>query len=304
MNPELLPAALLRSTVARDVVLTVVALLLVHLLGRRLEAALLKGMDDDLTARHKARKFVAWGRMVAFGLAALLIWGQRIEGLGVFLGMVGAGLTLSIQETLLCIAGWMLILTRRPFDIGDRIELADQVGDVIDVRLFYFSLIEVGAWCAGEQSTGRLVHVPNSFLFRNPTLNYTQSFPFIWNEVTAVFTFESDWEVAKGLLEEWGEDEAGKIEGEVRKHLASAQEHYPIKYRNLRPIVYPEIADHGVALTLRYLCPVRRRRSTEASVAEHLLRRVAATPGVEFAYPTTRFYRAEEHAPKAKEPVA
>lgn len=282
-------AGLARNPVTRDVLLTLAAVVLIQLLARRAEGLMLKDLDD-ITARHKARKMVTWARIFLIGLAALLIWGRSVEGLGVFLGMMGAGLTLSIQETLLCIAGWILILTRKPFDLGDRIEVAGHVGDVVDVRVFYSSLLEVGGWCEGEQSTGRIVHMPNSLLFRGPTINYSQGFPFVWNELTVVVTFESDWEAAKQVLLEWAEEEAEKLEREVKRHLDRAQEQLAIKYRQLRPIVYTAIADQGVAITLRHLCPVRRRRGASHDLSEFVLRAFQRAPDIELAYPTTRFF--------------
>jgi len=281
------------SSIARDVLLTLAAIAIIHVLGSRMEAALVQDLDD-ITARHKSRKFALWARILCVGLCALLIWGQRVEGLGVFLGIVGAGLTLSIQEILLCIAGWGLVVLRKPFDIGDRVEVGSHIGDVVDIRIFYSTLLEVSGRNHGEQSTGRIVHVPNSQLFRTSTLNYSQGFPFLWNEVPVVVTFESDWEAAKEVLMEWAEHEAEKLESEVRRHLRTAQEHLAIKYRRLSPIVYTHIANHGVAVTLRYLCPVRRRRGTEHALYEHILHRFAELPEVELAYPTTRFFTAGE----------
>lgn len=296
-SPELhflltLLRGLSESSIVRDVGLTLTALFLVHLLGERTQEVLLKDLDD-ITARHKARKMVSWGKTTVFGMAALLIWGRRVEGLGVFLGMIGAGLTLSVQEGLLCIAGWILILTRKPFDLGDRIEIAGLVGDVVDVRVFYTSFLEVGGWCEGEQSTGRLVHLPNSLIFRGATTNYSQGFPFLWDEYSVTVTFESDWEKAKAILLEWAQEEAEKIESEVRRYLARTQEQLAIKYRQLSPIVYTSIADHGVTVTLRHLCPVRRRRIGRHEISEHILRRFQADPRIELAYPTTRFFRPE-----------
>lgn len=60
----------------------------------------------------------------------------------------------------------------------------------------------------------------------------------------------------------------------------------------LTPIVYTRIADHGVALALRYLCPVRKRRGTAHLINEGILEDFARESGIELAYPTTRFYDA------------
>jgi len=73
----------------------------------------------------------------------------------------------------LSIAGWLLILIRRPFGVGDRIEINGIKGDIIDIRLFQTSLLEIGNWVHADQSTGRIVHFPNSFVFKAENYNYS-----------------------------------------------------------------------------------------------------------------------------------
>jgi len=51
-----------------------------------------------------------------------------------------------------------------------------------------------------DQSTGRVSYIPNSFVFTKPVFNYTQGFPYIWDEMPILITFESDWEKAERIL--------------------------------------------------------------------------------------------------------
>ncbi len=249
------------------------------------------GRVTTLETRHKVRRAVFWaGACVFLGLAAI-IWAPQVGNLGVFLGVLGAGLALSLQETLLCIAGWVLILIKRPFDIGDRIETDGRIGDVIDVGVFQTSLLEVGNWVDADQSTGRLAVMPNSMVFRQVVYNYTKGFPFVWNEFDTVVTFESDWTAAKGIMLAQAEEEAERIEAEVSSQIQAMQSRYAIHYDQLRPIVYTSIADHGVRLTLRYLSPARQRRDTMHRISEAVLHAFLDHPRIDFAYPTTRFYR-------------
>jgi len=245
----------------------------------------------QVEARHKMRQATGWLGVLAFLIAVTVIWASRIQNIGVFLGIVGAGVALSLQETLLCIAGWMVLVVRRPFDIGDRIEIDGRIGDVIGVSVVQTSLLEVGNWVKGEQSTGRMLIIPNSMLVRHALYNYSKGFPFIWNEFSAVVTFESDWEQAKALMLEKAEIEADKIEKEVTRQIELMQTQYAIRYEQLRPIVYTSIASHGVELTLRYLSAVRMRRATTDRISQNILRAFREHPRIDFAYPTTRIYR-------------
>lgn len=288
------PAALPIPTWVRPalfpVVLSAAFILLAWVISRRLETQLSEGLED-ITARHKVRKLIVLGRALLVTTGLALIWAPRVQNLGVVLGLLGAGLTLSIQESLLCVAGWIVILAARPFDMGDRIEIDGQVGDVIDIHLFGTTLLEVGRWVKGDHSTGRILTVPNSMVFRHVVHNYSYGFPFVWDELETVVTFESDWKRAKEILLEAGQAEAGKLENEVRRQLNKAQRRFPIQYRQISPYVFSSIADHGVSLSLRYLTPVRARRTFHHAIVERFLTSLHDERGVDLAYPTTRMFR-------------
>jgi len=274
-----------------NILWTLVAVVVVSITARLVEHALVR-RASDLEGKHKARRAVSWIRAIVLVICIVPIWVTGAQQLGLFLGFVGAGVALSLQETLLCIAGWMLIVIKKPFDVGDRIEISGLVGDVIDIRMFQISILEVGNWVGAEQSTGRILNIPNSAVFRGFNANYTQGFPFIWNEHTIVVTFESDWRQAKEIILKQAEEEADKIESEVRRQIDAMRGRYAIRYAHLRPTAYTHIADHGVALTLRYLCPVRKRRGFAHLINEGILEDFARTDSITLAYPTTRFYDA------------
>ncbi|MHC4563363.1 MAG: mechanosensitive ion channel family protein [Planctomycetota bacterium] len=259
--------------------------------------AVQRKLSKDITgieARHKVRLTASWVGIGVFLVAAALIWATGIRDFGIFLGIIGAGLALSLQETLVCIAGWLIFLVRRPYDIGDRVEVNGRIGDVIGVSVFQTTMLEVGNWVKGEQSTGRMLIVPNSVLIRHEVLNYAKGFPFIWDELSIIVTFESDWEKAEELMLSKAELEADKIESQVRRQIEQMQQRYAIRYEQLTPTVYTRIVDNGVDLTLRYLCPVRQRRDITHRLSRNILQAFISHPNIDFAYPTTRIFRNNE----------
>ena len=270
----------------------------VYLLVRAVQRALIP-RAVDIGSRHKIRQTTTWIGVFVFVIVGIFIWARQIQNLGVFLGIVGAGMALSLQESLLCIVGWLLLVVRKPFDIGDRVEIDGRVGDVIGISVFQSSLLEVGNWVGGDQSTGRMLMIPNSMIVRHAIYNYSKGFPFIWDEFATTVTFESDWEEASTLMLEKAEVEAERIAGEVARRIKQMQSRYAIHYEQLSPIVYTSIAAHGVDLTLRYLSPVRQRRNLSHRISETILRAFRDHPRIDFAYPTTRFYRNPEEGKPA-----
>jgi len=254
---------------------------------------------DDSEIIFRTRKAVTYTSTVVIIAVVSWIWLEAFENIATFLGLVSAGLAIALADVFLNLAGWMYILLRHPFRIGDRIEIGGQAGDIIDIRVLRFSMLEIGNWVHADQSTGRIIHVPNGQLFRQSMANYTQGFPYIWHEIPVLVTFESDWERAEEMLNEILEpyamsgEEMG-AEAEIRK----ASREYFIRYRELRPIVYASVQASGVMLAARLLVRAQQRRTVDTEIWKKVLQAIAAEPHVELAYPTQRMvYSSMEMAP-------
>ncbi|WP_408955856.1 mechanosensitive ion channel family protein [Natroniella sp. ANB-PHB2] len=249
---------------------------------------------DDFKRRHRSRRYTYYLATLITFMILVLIWADRTDTITTYLGFLSAGLALALHDVILNLAGWVLIILRRPFGLGDRIEWDGVKGDVIDVRVFYTSLLEVGNWVDSDQSTGRIVHIPNSNIFRESLFNYTRGFEYLWNEIKFLVTYESDWEKAKEIILETAQQEGEEIQELAKRKIKAMSKRYMIKYSKFSPIVYLNIADSGVEITLRYLTTVRRRRVIQSRVNEIILKKFEQEAEVDFAYPTTRLYTTEE----------
>ena len=218
------------------------------------------------------------------------IWIDRISSLATFLGLVTAGLAIALQDPIVNLAGWMFIQIRKPFEVGDRVEIGGVAGDVIDIRFFQFTLNEIGNWVESDQSTGRIIHIPNGRVFKEFQANYTQGFTHIWNEIGVMVAFESNWEKAKEILDIIVRKHAEHLSKAAEKRLLEASKKFMIFYSSLTPIVYTSVKDSGVMLTMRYLVNPRKRRTSEHKIWEEVLQEFAKNEDIDFAYPTQRIY--------------
>jgi small-conductance mechanosensitive channel len=182
-------------------------------------------------------------------------------------------------------------MARSPFAIGDRIQIGDHAGDVVDVRVFQFTLLEILNWVNADQSTGRVIHVPNGQLFSEPLVNYSRGIGYIWNEVPVRVTYESDWQKAKTLLLDIAGRHDAQLGPEEQQKLRETPRPYVILYSVLTPTVYTRVEAYSVVLTIRYLCEPRKRRASEHAIWEDILKEFSRQANIEFAYPTTRFYQ-------------
>jgi small-conductance mechanosensitive channel len=245
---------------------------------------------EDVRVQYRWRKATAY---VAVALGALLIgvvWLENIQSMAVYLGLVSAGLAIALKDPLTNLFGWVFIVWRRPFVVGDRIQIGQHAGDVIDLRIFQFTMLEIGHWVDADQSTGRIIHVPNGQVFSDALANYTTGFEYIWNEVPVCVTFESNWEKAKKILQEIANRNAAQLSQSAADRIQQAARRFMIMYSKLTPTVYTSVEDSGVLLTIRYMCDPRKRRSSEQAIWEDILKAFAEQPDIEFAYPTQRFY--------------
>jgi len=263
-------------------VIYVLTTLVCRLINRRVE---------DIKKKYNARKTAYYVAFFMALLVLLFIWIKDLGKLTVILSVLGAGLVVALQELILCVAGWFVIIFTKPFDTGDRVEINGVKGDVIDVKFLQTSLLEIGSWVEEDQSTGRVVHIPNSAALRHPVHNYTRDFEFIWNEIKIVVTFESDWRKAKEIILNHAQEEADRIKKEVDRLIRRMSAHYLIYYEKLTPIVYVKIIGSGVELSLRYLTEAKNRRSTTDEISKKILDDFRREPKINFAYDTFRIVK-------------
>lgn len=254
----------------------------------------INSLKIEIGKRHQYRKRAGYAATLVYFLILITIWAGRTQQWATMISVLGAGVALALHDVLLNIAGWIYIVIRHPYNAGDRIELGNVKGDVIDIRLFQTTLLEIGNWVDGDQSTGRVVHLPHGQIFRSSLYNYTKGFEHLWNEFSILITFESNWKKAKEVLLKCGEQESREIQESVEKKIDRMAKEYLIYYKKFTPIVYTKIVDSGVKLTLRYLTDAKKRRIGEDTVSRQVIEEINASPDIAFAYPTYRIYRRGE----------
>lgn len=263
------------ETVLAVTALLVLRWLLLTLIGRRKRSA---------EATYWGVKVINYTSGLVVVLAMGWIWRDDVKGLLTFLGLLTAGIAIALRDPVLSLIAWFYILFRRTFEVGDRIEIEGHVGDVIDISLFQFTLLEVGNWVSGEQTSGRILHVPNNKVFSAVFANYTDEFPYVWHEMQVVVPVDSNWQKAKTMLMEILARRAGTVAAEAEAWAQQPGNHrFLVVYGTLTPIVYTRVEPDGVHLTLRYLSMVRRRRDTESEIWEDILSAFAAESDITFA---------------------
>lgn len=264
--------------------------ILIIVLIQRLIKKILIAKVQDIRVRYQWQKISLYLSVFLIIFFLINTWLNIFGSVATFLGLISAGIAIALKDPLVNMVAWFFILIRKPFSVGDRIQIGKISGDVIDIRLFQFSVNEIGNWVDADQSTGRIVHIPNGIVFIEPQANYTAGFNYIWCEMPVLLTFESNWKKAKKILSEILDNHGLSLSNEAEIQIKEAAKKFLIFYSKLTPIVYTSVKDSGVMLTLRFMCNPRERRSVEEKIWEDILTKFAEFDDIDFAYPTQRFY--------------
>tara|TARA_B100001989_G_C24546179_1_gene470935 strand:- start:2732 stop:3613 length:882 start_codon:yes stop_codon:yes gene_type:complete len=275
------------SSIQAKIIATIIAFILFFVI-KKLILRIVYNTTENVKTRYQWHKITSY---ISFSLISIIIaniWLEGIESIATYLGLVSAGVAIALKEPLTNLTGWLYIIWRSPFDVGDRIQLGHETGDVIDTNLFNFTLMEIGNWVDADDHTGRLIHVPNGLIFTATLANYGKGFKYIWNEMPVLVTFESDWRKAKNILLKIVHENSIIQTKSAEKKFKEAKKVFMLKKPDLEPTVITKVEDSGVELTLRYLCRPDMRRETEHKIWEDILDKFDKYDNIDFAYPTQR----------------
>ncbi|BEP29560.1 mechanosensitive ion channel family protein [Helicovermis profundi] len=271
-------------------IVTTLAILIVYVLSTLIMKILVK-KEEGVKTKHLTRKWIGYTRTVIIVFIIMLVWLQDVFSVTTILGFTSAGLALSLNQVILNIAGWMLFMIKRPIEIGDRIEYKDIKGDVIDIRMFYIVVLEVGNWVKLDQSTGRLATIPTGKIFTDPFFNFTSGFNAVWDEIDVLITFDSDKDRAKEIIIDIANKSMDKtIFTKIRDEQKEMSKKFAVKSGKLTPITYFSIKESGIQIELRYLSFVRKRRDTNNFINEKIYEAFMKEENINFAYPSQKIY--------------
>lgn len=230
----------------------------------------------------KLKKQISFINKILFLFLLIPIWTYESRDILTFLGLFSAGMAFAFKDLVSNFLGWFIINSHKPFKIGDRIKIGDNIGDVLEIDWFYTTIIEVTQTNKiYGQSTGRLVYIPNIKLITIEVINETGDFPFTWNEIEINITLKSNWEKAKDIINKVADSILGDIEGDVKASLNIASKKHPIYYQNLSHTIYTSINDGKIVLTLRFMCKIRSFRNIEHMIIEDILREIGKENDIE-----------------------
>lgn len=197
-----------------------------------------------------------------------LILNPHMKNVVTIISFISAALTFALREVILNFFAGIFIKIKKPFKLEDRIEVDGTKGDVINIGNLSYEILEVGDRVNGEQSTGIIIHLPNTTVFQKPIKNYNKAFKYIWNEMVVKVPIDCDINNTKEVLYEIiNKNEIVKrIPKKMSDQVYDASLDYRIYYNKLKPIIYTKIVDNCIELYIRYLVHPKKSRNVENEV--------------------------------------
>jgi small-conductance mechanosensitive channel len=252
--------------------------------------------------RYSLKKTISVLTIASYALAFLAIWIAETQYVLLSLGLIGAGIAFALQDIFKNFAGGITIFLNGIYHVGDRIELNQHYGDVIDIGILYTTLMETREWVSGDQATGRLTIMPNGGILTGTVQNYTRDFDFIWDELTIPITYDSDWKEANTMILDIVRGETREIIEKAEKTMKRLEGKYFFTKRAIEPSVFVTLTDNWISFGIRYATEVRSRRALHDKLSRAILEAIGKSEKVEIAsatinvtgFPVIRFKKEQD----------
>jgi small-conductance mechanosensitive channel len=208
--------------------------------------------------------------VLAFALL-FAIWIERTSTLLIAYGILSAGVAIALQDVLRNIAGGVLLIIARPIKAGDRIQVGETTGDVLDIGSLSTTVMEIKEWVNADQYTGRIITIPNSFVLNQTIKNYTKDYSFIWDEIRILLIYGSNWKKAREIALKTADPVVGEFENLARRELLLMGEKYFVSTYDVQTNLYMKLEENWIEMRLRYVVEPRKRRAVSHNLISNIL---------------------------------
>lgn len=261
-------------SILKFILIVIVVVIIIQLLRRFLRKNI-----KHTTARYKSQKTIEFIGYVILVILSFSYFTGNIKDLTLAIGLFSAGIAFTLQELILSIAGSIYIYIVNVYKPGDRIEINGIKGDFIDVDSMYTTMMEIGQWVSSDNYSGRIVKLSNAFVFKGPIYNYSQDFPFIWDEFNLPIKYGSDVELAKSLIIDIASKALSEYTVNSRAQWKEVVNKYYIEDAQVEPTLAITLTDNWIQFNLRYIVDYKKRRFTKNELHDSIRKAFEATNG-------------------------
>jgi len=254
------------GTLPRLLISTAVLVITVVVLHRLASGYIRRNVEaPDLRRRWLVR--TRNGLVLLLLLGLIMVWGEELRTIALSIVAIAVAFVVATKELILCLMGTIVKTVTRPFNIGDRIQIKELRGDVIDQNLLTTTILEVGPGKNIHQRTGRVVIIPNALFLSEPVINESYTHDYILHVFTVPFKREDDWRGARKALLESANRHCAPYLDDVRRYMEQLSRQKGLDVPTVEPRVTIQIPTAGeVHLVVRVPTKSGQRSFIEQSI--------------------------------------
>jgi small-conductance mechanosensitive channel len=258
------------------------AIVLVLMIVKGIKIYLINRLDDN-AARYNLKRVVNLLAGVGIFFIVLSILFANWYTAVVSLGLISLILGFALQTPITSFIGWIYILVKSPYRVGDRIRIGEATGDVIDVGYLDTTLWEFGGqYLSTDHPSGRIIKFPNSNVLGSSVYNYSWAlFPYIWNEIKFQIAYQSDLKFVAEVMKKAAEEEVGEAMMERVRTFRELLAQTPVDHLEVRerPAVLFRVGENTwIEAIVRYLVEPRNAGRVKTRLIKKMLEQLNAEP--------------------------
>jgi len=282
LGSNLIPTEIQAIPTLRNFLLGAIVVVLTGAAAKSIRVYLINQIENK-PARYNLTRVLNLLTFLAMVIILLTVVSANWYTALVSLGVLSLILGFALQTPITSLIGWVYLLIRQPYRVGDRIQIGDAKGDVIDVSYLDTTLWEFGGpYLSTQHPSGRIIKFPNSLVLNETVYNYSWPlFPYVWNEIKFTIAYDSDLEFVAQTMKEVVEEELGEqmmsLVGVYRELLTQT----PVDELEIqeRPVVHFRPSDNTwLEAIVRYLVHPKESGRVKTRIIKKLLDKLNAEP--------------------------
>jgi small-conductance mechanosensitive channel len=249
-----------------------------------------KTIEAIVTKRSQTKKIsyniIRLIRFLSVLIAVLIVvtflfanWYTAAVSLGLFSLILG----FALQTPISSLIGWFYIIIRTPYRIGDRIQVGDFTGDVVEISYLDTTLWEFhGDYLTNDVPSGRLIRFPNTLVLQSEVYNYSwRKFPFIWNEIPFHIAYESDLDYVENTIRNTAKNELGSEMAESIKRFKELLQQTPVDELEVKEypfVVFRINANTWIEVSVTYLVNPKQASAVRSRLIKSIVKELLKEP--------------------------
>src|SRR6056297_3013084 len=250
-----------------SILIETIILLSVVTIGRAVISRFIKKKvhSKELQRRWLVQTRNAFILLLILGL--IFIWGEALRTFALSIVAIAVAFVVATKELILCVTGSILKTGAGSFNIGDRIQVKDFRGDVIDQNILATTILEVGPGKLTHQRTGRMTVIPNALFVSEPVINESYTHDYVLHVFTIPFKREDNWRVAQEEFLKAARKHCKPYLKDARNHMEKISEDMGLDVPTTEPRVTVQVPTAGeIHLVVRIPVKSSQRGFIEQSI--------------------------------------